>query len=244
VSRAGGIARGAVVESDRIGERVSIEEFAIVREGAELGDDVVVHPHALIEDGVSLGEGVEVFAGAVVGKAPATIGAIAKRSSDAPLTVDIAPGCSIGVHAVIYRDVAVGADTLVGDAAHIREGCRVGARNVIGIFVTLGFNVTIGDGTRIVAHTNITGNSRVGNEAFISSHVDTANDNSFGEVGYSDDAIRGPTIEDGARIGLGATLLPGVVIGRSALVGAGSVVTRDVEPETQVVGVPARPVTD
>ena len=50
----------------------------------------------------------------------------------------------------------------------------------------------------------------------------------------------GVTIEHGAFIGAGATLIPGVRVGRNAIVGAGSVVLHDVEPETTVVGVPAR----
>jgi acetyltransferase-like isoleucine patch superfamily enzyme len=52
--------------------------------------------------------------------------------------------------------------------------------------------------------------------------------------------LRGPTIRAGARIGINATILPAVVIGENALVGAGSVVTRDVPAGARVMGVPAR----
>ena len=52
--------------------------------------------------------------------------------------------------------------------------------------------------------------------------------------------IKGPTIEPGAKIGANATVLPAITIGRNAVVGAGAVVTRDVPPETVVVGNPAR----
>ncbi|MBD0319064.1 MAG: N-acetyltransferase, partial [Gemmatimonadetes bacterium] len=51
-------------------------------------------------------------------------------------------------------------------------------------------------------------------------------------------------VEDGARVGVGAILLPGVRVGRNAVVGAGAVVTRDVEPDSFVLGVPARPVPE
>jgi acetyltransferase-like isoleucine patch superfamily enzyme len=52
------------------------------------------------------------------------------------------------------------------------------------------------------------------------------------------------TIEDGSDIGIGAIILPGVTVGRGAIVGAGSVVTRDIEPFTVVAGVPARKINE
>jgi acetyltransferase-like isoleucine patch superfamily enzyme len=243
VSPPAGVAPGAIVESDRIGQGVSIGEFAIVRDGAELGDDVVIHPHTIVETGVVLGDGVEVHAGAVLGKAPSAVGQIRKRG-ETLRRIEVAAGCSIGVHAVVYGDVSIGAETLVGDTAAIREGSRVGRECIVGRHVTLSFNVKLGDRSRVLSATNLTGNTIVGKDAFISSHVDTANDNSFGEVGYSDEAIRGPTIGDRVRIGLGARMLPGVRIGDDALVAAGALVTRDVEPGTRVMGVPARPVPE
>ena len=71
--------------------------------------------------------------------------------------------------------------------------------------------------------------------------VTGANDNTFGSFSYHEENLRGHTIEDDARIGSGACLLPGVVIGRAATVAAGAVVTKDVEPGATVLGVPARP---
>ena len=56
--------------------------------------------------------------------------------------------------------------------------------------------------------------------------------------------MQGPTIRSGARIGVNATLLPHIIIGENSLVGAGSVVTRDVPPRAVVVGSPARVVSD
>ncbi len=54
------------------------------------------------------------------------------------------------------------------------------------------------------------------------------------------DCMRGPTIKRAARVGINATLLPEIVVGEAALVGAGAVVTRDVPPRAVVVGNPAR----
>jgi acetyltransferase-like isoleucine patch superfamily enzyme len=235
------IASGAVVESERIGEDVSIGEFAIVRDGAELADGVVLHPHVVVGSGVSLGERVEVHTGAVLGKEPALTAGIARRPKSASRVVTIGERCSIGVHAVIYYDASVGPDTLIGDGASIREGSRIGAACVIGRYTLLHYDVTVGDGSRIMALSDIVGHTVIGKDVFISGLVSSANDNALGREGYSDDVMRGPMIEDEAMVGAGAILLPGVVIGRAALVAAGALVTRDVEPETRVMGVPARP---
>ncbi len=75
---------------------------------------------------------------------------------------------------------------------------------------------------------------------FISGGVLTTNDNAIGRDGYHEGHIIGPTIEDHVLVGVGALLLPGVVIGTGSIIGAGAVVTRDVQPGTVVMGVPAR----
>ena len=76
-------------------------------------------------------------------------------------------------------------------------------------------------------------------DVFISGGVGTSNDNAIGRNGYQEEDIVGPHIGQGAAIGVGANLLPGVRIGRNAIVGAGSVVTRDVPDDAVAMGVPA-----
>jgi acetyltransferase-like isoleucine patch superfamily enzyme len=128
----------------------------------------------------------------------------------------------------------------VGDGASIREGCTVGARSVVGRGVTLNYNVRVGDRVKIMDHCWLAGNMSVGDGAFLSGGVLTANDNSMGLEGFADAARRGPVIGPGARIGAGAVLLPSLRIGKGALVAAGAVVTRGVPPGSRVRGCPAR----
>jgi acetyltransferase-like isoleucine patch superfamily enzyme len=233
------ISKLAVVETGVLGHHTRIEEFAVVRAGAELGNDVFIHPHVVIEDGVVIGDGVEIFPGTYIGKEPKGAGATTRRAA-CERKVTIGANCAIGPNAVIYYDVTVGENTLIGDGAAIREQCVVGTKCVIGMHVTVGYEVSMGNQVKIMDHTHVVGTSVIEDDVFIGMNVGMANDNALGQEGYSEEKVIGPTIEDGAMIGLGANLLPGVIVGERAIVGAGTLVTKHVEPGTVVMGVPAR----
>jgi acetyltransferase-like isoleucine patch superfamily enzyme len=233
------ISTTAVVDTNAIGVNTRIGDFAVVHAGVRLGDNVVVHPHVVIGENVVVGDDAEIFPFAYLGREPKGAGATA-RKPEFEKTLTIGANCSIGPSAVIYYDVSIGENTLIGDGASIRERCRIGSRCIVARNVTVNYNTTIGDRTKIMDSTHITGNCVIGNDVFISVLVGTTNDNAMGREGYNDQSVRGPTVEDGAMVGAKANLLPGVVVGRGAVVGAGALVTRPVEPETIVMGVPAR----
>jgi UDP-3-O-[3-hydroxymyristoyl] glucosamine N-acyltransferase len=230
----------AIVETDSIGEGVSIGEFAVLRPGVTVGDDVTIHPHVVVEDGIELGSGTEILPGSFLGRRPRAVGAIARDPSYEE-RLQIGANCIVGPLAIVYYDVEIGPEVLIGDGASIRELCRVGSKAVIGRGVTLDRAVSIGSGTRVMDKAHLTGGMVIGEGVFISAMVVTTNDSTFGRD-YVEQSVRGPSIDSGAMIGGGASLLPGVHIGRDAIVGSGAVVTADVEPETMVLGVPARPV--
>lgn len=235
-----GIADSAAVESEAIGVDVTIGEFAVVRAGAVVGDGCVLHPGVVVEPGAEIGPRTEVMAHAVLGRRPRAVGSIAREPTYEPW-LRIGANCSIGPSAVVYFEVEIGDETLIGDHASIRERTRIGSRVVVGRAATVDREVTVGDGTRVIDQVVLTGRTWIGRDAFIAAGVVTTNDNGFGRGGYVDEEIRGPRIEDRANIGGGAKLLPGVTIGAAATVASGAVVTADVRPGEIVAGIPARP---
>lgn len=74
--------------------------------------------------------------------------------------------------------------------------------------------------------------------------VMTSNDNFLGRTKERFKHYKGVTIKDGARLGLGAVILPGIEIGEEGVVAAGSVVTKNVDPQSLVMGSPAKRIRD
>ena len=230
----------SVIENEVIiDENSFIGESVIIRQDVVIGKNVIIHPNVVINSGVSIGDRVEIFPGAYIGKEPKGAGTLA-RQPVFERRVLIGSDTSVGPHAVIYYDVEIGEHTLIGDGASIREQCRIGCYSLISRYVTINYNATVGHRTRILDFSHITGNCIIGNDVFISTMIATTNDNALGREGYNEQQIKGPIIEDGAMIAANVTLLPGVTIGQKAVIGAGSVVTKDVAPESVMMGVPAR----
>jgi len=229
----------SVVQTGDLGNNVQIAEFCVIRPGVVIGNDVTIHPNVVIESGVVIGDGVEIFPGAYLGKKPKPAGNVSRPINYA-LEIIIGSGCVVGPYSIIYYDVRIGDNTLIGDAVSIRELCRIGTRCVLGRHITINYSTIIGNGVKIMDHAWLAGNMTVEDGAFISGGVMTANDNSIGVSHYSEQMI-GPHIGPGAKIGVGSILLPGIMIGGGATIAAGSVVTKDVDVGDLVMGMPAKP---
>jgi acetyltransferase-like isoleucine patch superfamily enzyme len=229
----------AVVNTQQIGKDVVIHPFAVIQENVKIGHHVIIHPHVVIESGVTIGDHTEIFPGAYLGKEPKGVGTTTRLPEFTPQLV-IGENCSIGPNVVIYYDVIIGNQCLIGDGASIREKVIIGEKCIIGRGVMVNYNVKIGNRTKIMDLANITGNCQIGNDVFISMHVSTANDSAIGALGYDEANQQGPKIHHGAKIGVGANLLPNLEIGENAVVAAGAVVTKDVAANTLVAGIPAR----
>ena len=198
-----------------------------------------VHPSAIVYPGTVLGEGVKVLEGAVVGKQPSlSPRSTAKRDPLPP--AEIGDGTIVSTGAIVFAGTRVGARVIVGDQACVRERVDIGDDVVVGRGVLVENDTTIGALTKIQADAYITAYSTLEDNVFIAPRVITTNDNFMGRTERRHELIKGPTVRRGARVGGGAILCPGIVVGEEAFVGAGAVVTRDVAPRMLVVGNPAR----
>jgi acetyltransferase-like isoleucine patch superfamily enzyme len=231
----------AVVETTRIGEGAMIGPFCVIGPDVTLGDGVRLHSHVVATGAVEIGAGTEVFPGAVLGKAMARHPVLHRPFIAPGALTKIGEGCSLGVSAIVYEDVHIGAGSLLGDLASVRERSRVGASCVIGRMVSVHPGCVIGDRTRVMDHAHVASGSVLGEDCFVGVHVVTSSDNGLGRLPYSPARAQGPRLDADVAVGSGAVLLPGLTIGAGATVGSGAVVTTDVEAGVTVVGVPARP---
>jgi len=153
--------------------------------------------------------------------------------------VPIAPDVSLGQNVVVFNS----------DLVNL-YGCTIGDECKIATFVEIQRGVVLGRRVKVEAFAFIPTGVTVEDGAFIGPHVCFTNDpypaavdaegRLLGATGSGDWEIVPTVVEAAARIGAPATILCAVRIGAGALVGAGSVVTRDVPPKTIVVGNPAR----
>ena len=146
----------------------------------------------------------------------------------------------------IAPDVKLGKGVRVFNFVNM-YGCEVDDNSKIGAFVEVQKGVKIGKNCKISSHTFICEGVTIEDNVFVGHNVSFINDkhpratNPDGSMQNEADWKVVPTVvKKGASIGTSATILCGVTIGENAIVGAGSVVTKDVPSDTIVAGVPAR----
>lgn len=150
----------------------------------------------------------------------------------------------------IVKNCTIGKNTKIWNFVNL-YGCSIGDDCTVGTFVEIQKNVQIGNNVKVESHTFICEGVTIEDKVFVGHNVVFTNDkypratNREGKNQAEEDwALHKTLVKTGASIGSSATILPGLTIGKNSIVGAGSVVTKDVPDNTVVAGVPAKKIKE
>ena len=186
---------------------------------------------AIIHPNVKLGKNCIIEDFVIIGTTP-------KGYNIGEIETVIGDNAVIRSHTVIYAGNQIGNNFQTGNKTNIRELNKIGNNVSIGTLSVVEHHVSIGDGVRIHSQVFIPEFSVLEEECWVGPNVVITN----AKYPKSPDAkkeLKGALIRRNAIVGANATLLPGVIIGEYALIGAGSLVTKDVARNAVVAGNPA-----
>jgi len=230
------IGAGALISPHAIFEPADLQG---TRAKIVIGARCRVLPGAILYGGVTLEDGAVVEEHTVVGK-PEHGYAVGKTYAGAGVACRIAAGAVLRSGVVAYGGVTVGENTVIGHGTLLRSFVTIGRDTLIGHKLSIERESRIGDRVRCSPLSHITSQTVLEDRVFLGAGVLTINDK--GLIWRHDKLepnLQAPYFELGARIGSGSTIAAGVRVGREALVGSASLVTKDVPPFAIAYGSPA-----
>ena len=141
---------------------------------------------------------------------------------------------------IIDEGAKIGEGTKIWAFSHIMSGAQIGSGCIIGEGVHIGADVTIGDNCKIQNHSILYTGVTLEDNVFIGPNVVTTNDIEPDNNNDWAHRFRKTLFKEGSSIGANSTIICGNIIGKRALIGAGSVVTKDVDSGVVVTGNPAK----
>ena len=227
-----------------VGRKVEIGFGAYVGDKAVIGNNVKIGSHTLILSGSIIRDNCIIGSYCIIGHPPKMVLQKVDFSATSPKVKGLMikdPTTSIGESSIIrsgstiYKNVVIGKKLRTGHNILIREHTRIGDNCVVGTQAVLDGYIEIGSKSMIQSQCYIAQSVRIGSGVFISPGC-MFFDNKKIILG---EGLNGATIEDYVRIGGSAKILPGITIGKYALIGAGSVVTRSISSKAIAYGIPA-----
>ena len=181
-------------------------------------------------DSVQLGKGAVIDVGVLLGYTP---------SRGAEDTLTIGPGAHVRSGTIIYGGSRIGCNLETGHNVVIREENSIGDNLCIWNNSVIDYGCWVGNNVKIHNKVYVSQFTIIEDEVFLAPGVTLANDIHPG-CPNSHECMRGPCIKKGAQIGINCTILPRVIIGEHSVIGAGSVVTKDIPAGVVAYGNPAQ----
>lgn len=209
----------------------------IISNSAKIGNNVLIGDNTVIYDNAVIGDNTIIANDCVIGEPLNSYYGNIKGYTN-PRTI-IGKNSLIRSHTIIYAGNIIGDYFSCGHRVTIRENTKFGNHCSLGTLDDIQGFSEFGDYCRLHSNVHIGQQSKLGNYIFIYPYVVFTND----PTPPSNICI-GPTIDDYSQIATGSILLPGIKVGKHCLIGAKSVVGKDVEDYQVVIGAPARYVKD
>jgi acetyltransferase-like isoleucine patch superfamily enzyme len=211
-----------------------ISKTCTIYNNVRIGPDVTLCDNVILYDNVEIGEGTFIGPNCILGEPVAGFYRSSSGYENPPLV--IGKGSVIRSHSILYAGSQIGESLQTGHHVTIREKTTMGKNCSVGTYGDIQGEVEIGDYCRFHSNVHIGQYSIIKNYVLIFPNCVLTND----PHPPSDTCTKGPTLEDYCVISAGATLMPGIIVGKDSIVGANSLVSKDVNPEAVVMGVPAR----
>lgn len=208
--------------------------------------DAYIHKSAKIYGNTEIGDNSIILEYVIIGYPSSTILNKIKERHMKIEDYDF-PGATIGNNAIIrsksiiYCEVTIGNNLKTGHNILVREKSNIGNNVLLGTNVVIEGNTTIGNNVSLQSNVYIPTNTIIEDFVFIGPSAVLTNDKY--PIRIKTDLV-GPIIRKGASIGANSVILPGVEIGEGAIVGAGSLVTKDIPAWTVAFGSPATVIKD
>ena len=228
----------------RLADDVEVGHFSVIGPGVTIGEGSMIGHHVVIHEDALLGARCRVDDHAVIGKQPMRAARSATTDPRRQPGAYLADDVIIGTGAVLYAGSRIASRVLVADLATVREDVTVGEGTIVGRGVAIENGTSVGARCKLETNAYITAYSTIGDDVFVAPGVLTSNDRFLGRTEERFAQFGGPTVSRGARLAVGAILLPGVQVPSEAVVGAGAVLTRDAQEGKVHTGVPARATRD
>lgn len=213
------------------GRNVQISPAATIGKNVKIGDNTVIY------DNVCIGDNTIICNDCVIGE-PLNGYYTDEKTYENPQTV-IGPDSLIRSHTIIYADNVFGEGLQTGHRVTIREKTRMGVHCSVGTLCDIQGNSVFGDYVRMHSNVHIGQCSTIGSYCWIYPYTVFTND----PTPPSETCV-GPTVGDYSIVATHCLLLPGVKVGRHCLVGACSLVSKDVADYQVVVGSPGKSIKD